>query len=165
MGSSRVTRLRQLTPPQAARLQALRRVSTLFDSALPVPGTGYRVGLDPILGLIPVLGDVVSPLFTIAVLWQARDLGVPRVVQLRMLFNVAIDSLVGIVPLAGDLFDFAWKANDRNIRLLEQHAYEERPATTGDWAFVAAMIVLLVLLAALPFLVFGAIISWLRGLL
>lgn len=165
MGPSRVTRIRQLTPPQAARLQALRRVATLFDSAFPVPGTTYRVGLDPILGFIPVIGDVVSPLFAVAVLWQARDLGIPRVVQLRMVFNVAIDALIGAVPLAGDLFDFAWKANDRNLRLLEHHATEERPPTKGDWLFVMVITLAVVALAALPFLLLGAIVGWVRTLL
>ena len=145
-------------------MQALRRLSAVFDSVLPVPGTKYRVGLDPILGLIPVVGDMVSPLFAIAVLWQARDLGIPKVVQLRMVFNVAIDSLFGIVPLVGDLFDFAWKANDRNMRLLEQHASEERPPTKGDWAFVVLVTLVVIALAALPFFVFGAIVAWLRTL-
>ena len=71
---------------------------------------------------MPGLGDLVSPLFTIGILWQARDLGIPRVVQLRMIFNVAIDSLVGAVPVLGDLFDFAWKSNNMNLALLERHA-------------------------------------------
>src|SRR5919106_6578273 len=107
-----VTRLRQLTPRQGQRLEALRKVAHLLDSAFVVPGTSYRVGLDPILGLVPGLGDLASPLFTIGILWHARELGIPRVVLLRMIFNVAIDSLLGAVPLLGDLFDFAWKANN-----------------------------------------------------
>ena len=147
--------MRQLTPAQEQRLSALRQMSRLLDSAFVVPGTTYRVGLDPILGLVPGLGDLVSPLFTIALLWQGRDLGVPRVVQLRMMFNVAIDALLGAVPLVGDLFDFAWKANDMNLALLEQHAYEERGAAAGDWVFVSAMTVILVMLAIAPFLLLG----------
>src|SRR5215212_9471917 len=115
MARGRVTRIRQLTPGQTQRLQALRGISRLLDSAFVVPGTSYRFGLDPILGLIPGIGDLVSPLFTIGILWQARDLGLPRVVQLRMLFNVGIDTLCGVVPLVGDLFDFAWKSNDMNL--------------------------------------------------
>lgn len=121
-----------------------------MDSAFVVPGTNYRIGLDPIVGLIPVVGDLASPLFTIAVLWQARDLGIPKVVQLRMIFNAAIDALIGAIPLAGDLFDFAWKSNQKNLGLLEHHAYEERRATAGDWLFVVAMILLIVAIAAMP---------------
>jgi hypothetical protein len=159
MARPRVTRLRHLTPGQSQRLDTLRRMSQLLDSAFVVPGATYRVGLDPILGLIPGIGDLVSPLFTIGVLWQARELGVPRVVELRMIFNVAIDALLGAVPIAGDLFDFAWKANDRNMLLLEQHAQEERPASPGDWLFVALMSLVVLAIAALPFLVGGAIVA------
>ncbi|MGE0445275.1 MAG: DUF4112 domain-containing protein [Vicinamibacterales bacterium] len=159
MGPQGVTRLRRLTPSQQNGLDALRRISSLLDSAVTVPGTSYRVGLDPILGVIPGLGDLVSPLFTIAVLWHARRLDVPKVVQLRMLFNVALDALFGVVPVVGDLFDFAWKANDRNMALLERHAYEEHRPRAGDWAFVIAAIAILLLLAALPFVVFGWLIS------
>ena len=154
-----VTRIRQLTPGQTQRLEALRRISRLLDSQFLLPGTSYRFGLDPILGLIPGLGDLVSPLFTIGILWQGRDLGLPRVIQLRMLFNVAIDTLLGAVPLIGDLFDFAWKANDMNLAMLEKYAYEERPASAGDWFFVVGLIVLLLVVAAIPFMLLG----WLIG--
>ena len=157
--SARVTRIRQLTPAQQQRLGALRQMSHLLDSAFVVPGTTYRVGLDPILGLVPGLGDLVSPLFTIGLLWQARDLDLPRVVQLRMIVNVAIDSIVGMVPLLGDLFDFAWKSNDMNLALIERYAYEERRASAGDWLFVALMIAVLLLIAVVPFLLLG----WMLG--
>jgi Domain of unknown function (DUF4112) len=150
-----VTRLRQLTPRQAQGLDALRKVAQLLDSAFVVPGTSYRVGLDPILGLVPGLGDLVSPLFTLGILWQARELALPKVVQLRMIVNVAIDALIGAVPVAGDLFDFAWKANTMNLALLERHAQEERRASTGDWLFVALMVTLVVLVAVIPFVIVG----------
>jgi hypothetical protein len=101
----------------------------------------------------------VSPLFAIGMLLQARDLGVPKVVQARMVINVAIDALVGAVPVLGDLFDFAWKANDMNLALLELHAHEERRASRGDYAFVTLMIVLVVGLAAIPFVVLGWLMS------
>ena len=151
--------MRQLTPGQVQRLETLRKVAQLLDSAFAVPGTSLRIGLDPILGLIPGLGDLVSPLFTIGILWQARELAIPKVVQLRMIFNVAIDTVVGLMPVLGDLFDFAWKANDMNMALLERHAHEEHKGTPGDWLFVVAMILLIVVIAALPFVVLG----WLFG--
>jgi len=97
--ASRVTRLRPLTPGQQQRLIALRHMARLLDSAFEVPGTSYRIGLDPILGLVPGIGDLVSPLFTIGILWQGRDLRIPKVVQVRMLGNVLLDALVGAVPL------------------------------------------------------------------
>lgn len=160
----RVVRLRQLSVAQLQRLQALRQLAQLLDSAFAVPGTNYRIGLDPILGIVPGLGDLVSPLFTIALLLQAWELRIPRVVQLRMVFNAAIDALIGVVPLAGDLFDFAWKANQRNLALLEEHAYEERDARIGDWVFVIVMIAIVLALVALPFVVAGYLISQIAAL-
>jgi hypothetical protein len=131
----------------------------LLDSAFVVPGTSMRIGLDPIIGLVPGIGDLISPLFTAGILWQARELGIPKVVQLRMIFNVAIDSMVGLFPVLGDVFDFAWKANDMNMALLEHHAHEDHSAAPGDWLFVIAMIVLLIVIAAVPFMILG----WLMG--
>ena len=157
-------RLRQLTPGQERRLEALRAVSRLLDSAFVVPGTSYRIGLDPIVGLVPWVGDLVTPLFTIAMLWQARDLGLPRVVQIRMLINAGVDALVGMIPLAGDLFDFAWKANDMNLALLERHASEERHASATDWLFVVGVTVALVVIAAVPVVLAGWLIHALERL-
>jgi hypothetical protein len=166
MGAEALTHgvpLRPLTQGQQARLLALRHVAELLDSAFVVPGTTYRIGLDPIIGLIPWIGDLVSPLFTIALLWQARDVRVPKVVLLRMIFNAAIDAIVGTIPIAGDLFDFGWKANQWNLALLERHAYEERRASAGDWIFVLAMIAIVVVLAAVPFILAVWLVSWAAG--
>jgi hypothetical protein len=159
----RVTRLRSLTPGQEQRLRALRHVSRLLDSAFQLPGTTFRFGLDPILGLVPGIGDLVSPIFTIGILWQAHDLGLPRVVLLRMLGNVAIDALVGAVPVLGDAFDFAWKSNDMNMALLETHAVEERAPSRGDWFFVIGLCVIVVALAVLPIVVLWLVVSAVTG--
>lgn len=152
----------RLSPGQAQRLTALRKLAQLLDSALVVPGTRYRIGLDPLLGLLPGIGDVVSPLFAISILWQAHDLGIPRVAQVRMIFNVAIDALVGVVPFVGDLFDFAWKANNRNMALLERHAARDRRASAGDWLFVAALTLVVVGIASIPFVIAGWMIAAIR---
>lgn len=140
-------------------MDGLRRVAQLLDNAFLVPGTSYRVGLDPIFGLIPGLGDLISPLFTIGMLLQARDLGVPKVVQARMLINVAIDAFVGVVPVVGDLFDFAWKSNVKNLELLELHAYEERAGAPGDYVFVGLLIALVLVIAALPIVLLAWLLS------
>ena len=155
MKRSPVTRLRRLTPGQERRIELLRRVARLLDSAVAVPGTSFRFGLDPVLGLIPGLGDLVSPLFTLGLIWQARDLGVPRVVLMRMIFNAGVDALIGLFPVAGDLFDFAWKSNNKNLALLERHAYEEHHASAGDWTFVIMALALLMVIAALPIFLLG----------
>ena len=153
---AQVKRLRPLTPYQEHRLAALRNGARLLDSAFEIGGV--RVGLDPIVGLIPGLGDLLSPLFTLGILFQARDLGIPKLVQLRMILNVAIDALLGVVPIIGDLFDVAWKANERNMALLDAHAYEVRGAAAGDWLFVGGAVVILALLAILPTLALAWII-------
>ena len=162
---SPVTRLRRLTPGQQQRLALLRRIARLLDSAVAVPGTSYRFGLDPILGLFPGLGDIVSPLFTLGIIWQARDLGIPRVVLLRMIINVAIDTLVGLVPILGDLFDFAWKSNNMNLALLEEHIHEERGPSAHDWSFVIMSIALVLVIAAVPFLLLGWMLNLISGLI
>jgi hypothetical protein len=156
-------RLRPLTQGQQTRLAALRRVAELLDSAFVLPGTTYRIGLDPIIGLVPGIGDLVSPIFTMALLWQARDVRVPKIVLTRMIFNAAVDAIIGAIPFAGDLFDFGWKSNLRNMALLERHAYEEHRPSVGDWAFVIAMMALVIVLAAVPFVLAGLLVSWLAG--
>lgn len=155
----RLTRLRPLTPQQERRLEGLQKIAKLLDNAFVVPGTSYRVGLDPIVGLFPGIGDLISPLFAIGILLHARELGVPKVVQARMVINVAIDAVVGAVPIVGDLFDFAWKANEMNLSLLELHAREDRGGSRADYAFVGLMIALVVGLATIPFLVLGWLMS------
>ena len=81
-----------------------------------------------------------------------------------MVFNVAIDVMIGFVPLIGDLFDFAWKSNNMNMALLDRHAYEEHGASTGDWTFVSMCMALLVVIAALPFLFLGWAFHLIEGL-
>lgn len=107
-----------------------------MDSRYGVPGTPIRFGWDPIVGLIPGAGDIATASLSLALLYRAVRLGVPRVVIARMVLNVVIDLLAGIVPVAGDVFDVAWKSNSLNLALLERH---ERPGvqpTSGDWAIV-----------------------------
>ncbi len=106
------------TPEQVmARLDLLAHV---LDTAILLPGN-RRIGLDAIVGLIPVIGDVVTTAISSYIVWEARRLGAPRWLIARMAANVAIDGVVGAVPLVGDLFDAAFKANRRNVQLLRRH--------------------------------------------
>jgi hypothetical protein len=141
----------------SSRLQALRAWQRLLDNRFKVPGTQVRFGWDPIIGLIPWAGDVVTALFACAIVFQAHQMRVPRVVQLRMLTNVGIDVLVGIVPFLGDVADVFWKANSRNMAILEMHAARPQPATAGDWLFVAGVIATILLVAIVPI----AVMYWL----
>ena len=128
------------------RIRRIRTLAWLLDNSIPLPG-GYRIGLDAVIGLIPGIGDAVGALVSAFIINEARALGVPRSVLLRMMGNVMIETVVGAVPLAGDLFDAAFKANMRNLALLE--AYQLNPKTSrrqSRW-FVAGFSLLLVLLA------------------
>jgi hypothetical protein len=127
----------------------LARLAWLLDNAIEIPGTRFRVGLDPILGLIPGLGDLIGVLASSYIVREAARLGAPPSVLTRMAFNVAIDGLIGLVPFAGDVFDAVWKANQRNYALLEQYIEQPRRAARSSRAFVALLIAALVAFIAL----------------
>ena len=107
-----------------------------MDSAYRVPGTSIRFGWDPVVGLLPGVGDVATASFAVTILYHAYRLGVPGVVLARMLLNVLIDLAAGLLPVAGDLADVAWKSNSRNLALLERHERPDVKPTSGDWAIV-----------------------------
>lgn len=109
-------------------MERLRTLARLLDTAFQVPGTRYRFGIDAIIGLVPGIGDAVGAIFSMFIVFQAARMGVSQATLMRMLGNVALDTIVGEVPLLGDLFDAGWKSNIRNIGLLESHL--ERPAST-----------------------------------
>jgi hypothetical protein len=106
---------------RAERIARLDALATLLDTAFVVPGTQIRFGVDALIGLIPGIGDAITTLIALYVVREARELGASRLLIWRMLGNVAIDGLVGAVPLVGDAFDVAWRANRRNLRLLRDH--------------------------------------------
>ena len=116
-------------PPQIERL---RTISSLLDNAFTIPGTRLRFGLDALIGLVPGVGDAVGALFSAYLILQASRLGAPRSVLTRMIANVGIDTVVGWIPVLGDLFDVGWKANTKNLALLEQHVQQPSAARAGS---------------------------------
>src|SRR5262249_32407787 len=120
----------------ADALSLFRWWAELLDSRFRIPGTNIRFGIDPLLSLIPGLGDLSSPVFSIALMGQGLRQGVPRVVLARMLINALIDALIGTVPLAGNVADIFWRSNLVNLALLERHARPGRRPTRGDFVFV-----------------------------
>ena len=124
-----------------------------LDEAFRVPGTNIRFGWDPIIGLVPWVGDVLTAILGCAIVVQAHHMRVPRVVQLRMLLNVGIDLVVGIVPFVGDAADVFWKSNSKNFALLERHARQSVPATRGDWLFVIGLVAAVLAMALVPLVV------------
>ncbi|HVX13232.1 MAG TPA: DUF4112 domain-containing protein [Pirellulales bacterium] len=128
----------------------LELLARWMDSVFEIPGTRIRLGLDPILGLFPGLGDLLTTVVSLYILGAARRYGVPRITLARMAANVAIDVVLGSLPLVGDVFDVFWKSNVKNVALLRRHVLatpaEQRRARSGDWLFLAGLIVLLVVL-------------------
>ncbi|HSG91470.1 MAG TPA: DUF4112 domain-containing protein [Pseudomonadales bacterium] len=134
-------------------LPRLRRLAWLMDSSIRLPG-GYRIGVDGLVGLIPGIGDLLSAGVSTYLLLEAARLKLPVSVLLRMGLNMAVDLLLGAIPLFGDLFDFAFKANQRNVDLIASYAYEPRRTRRQSLAVSAAVLAGLGLaLAALVFLV------------
>lgn len=106
--------------PQRQRIRAqVERLAWLLDNAIPLPFVKYRVGLEPLIGFIPGIGDLAGLLLSSYIVVQAARLGVPWATVLYMVFNAGVEALVGLIPVVGDLFDFAWKANQRNVALMQ----------------------------------------------
>ena len=147
----------QMRPDDTAKLDALRRWAVLLDSVFRVPGTQIRFGFDALIGLVPGLGDLSAPVFAAVILATGLRMRLPAVVQARMVLNAAIDMLLGLVPVLGDLVDIAWKANLRNLALLERHANPGVPPTRSDYVFVIVCIALVALIALVPLL----LVAWL----
>jgi hypothetical protein len=124
-----------------------RWLALVMDNLLPVPGTQFRFGLDPLIGLLPGLGDTGSALVSAMALIAAARRGLPKILLARMSLNILINEAVGIIPIVGDAFSFWFKSNARNYELLEKFSAAPRRSTASDWAFV--VLVLAVLLAIL----------------
>lgn len=126
-------------------IQRLQRLAHLWDAAIRVPG-GIEIGLDPLVGLVPGVGDAVGALVSGYIVLEGARLGVPGSTLVRMLANIGVDSLLGAVPVAGDLFDVAWKSNLKNVALIEQHLADPHAARRANRAWVALVVAALLLL-------------------
>jgi hypothetical protein len=133
---------------RSERLKAAeRRIATMshiLDDLVEIPGTGRRIGVDPVLGLVPVVGDAVSALASIWVIAEAARFRLPPIVLARMVVNAVVDFVIGAIPVVGDLFDFVAKANSRNLALFRRHASDPNASTADQKAFFAGLVLLLV---------------------
>jgi hypothetical protein len=136
--------------------ERLNRLAWLLDSSIPIPGTGLSIGLDALIGLFPVLGDLIGVVLSGYIIAEAHRLGASRAVLARMAFNVAVEGIVGMVPVAGDVFDAAWKANQRNVRLLDAWLARRRKAERGSRLFMAGLA-----LGLLAFMAACVALAWL----
>lgn len=153
--------------PAQDQREDLRRVADLIarilDTSFRIPGTGIRFGLDPLLGLLPGAGDALAGLIGSTILLLAAKLQVPRIVLVRMSANMAVNAIVGAVPLVGDVFSVWFRSNARNADLLRRHVTaERRPSTLQDWIFVLSLAVttLLVVLGAIVLVLWGIAALW-----
>ncbi|MGE5384298.1 MAG: DUF4112 domain-containing protein [Betaproteobacteria bacterium] len=158
-----MARNRRNPPPQEERQRIRERVKAmawLLDSAIRLPG-GFRIGIDALIGVVPVLGDAIGVLLSGYILMQAVRAGAPSSLLLRMGWNVAVEGVIGAVPLLGDIFDAAWKANMRNAALLDLHLQDPGASRKSSRFFavilVLSLVVFLLLMAALFFVVLGGI--------
>jgi hypothetical protein len=146
----------------AGGMRRLRKLAWVLDSSISIGG-GRRVGLDPIIGLIPGLGDWVGAGFSLYVVYEAARMGLPARVLAAMLANVGVEALIGTVPLLGDLFDFVWKANTRNLQLVERHYDSRRKGRPIGRLVIAVLVFAALLLFALGVLAFF-VARWLWNL-
>lgn len=130
------------------RLRSVRSFARLLDEAVRIPGLGVRVGLDAVLGLVPGVGDALGAALSGWVIVVAARLGAPPAILARMAGNAALDALVGSLPLLGDLFDVGWRANSRNVALLERWLQRPREAKAASTAVVVALLVALAVMVA-----------------
>jgi hypothetical protein len=131
----------------APRLKRMRQLTRLLDNAIVIPGTKQRVGLDPLLGLVPGGGDTLSAALSGYIIIEAAMMGLPRSALTRMVINILIDTVVGSVPLFGDIFDVFSKANVRNMQIVESHIKAPQPSAKADRLFIGLSIVGLIVLA------------------
>lgn len=140
--------------------ERLARLAWLLDSSIRIPGTRFTVGLDAVIGLVPFVGDLIGVLLSSYIVAEAARLGAPRSVLARMAFNVGLEGLVGVVPLAGDAFDAAFKANQRNVKLLNQWLDQPRKTARTSAAFGVLLVLGLVLLLLLPTVLALLAVRW-----
>jgi hypothetical protein len=142
-------------------------MARLMDTAFVIPGTNIRFGLDPLIGLIPGLGDTVAAAVSVMLILQSARYGVPKVVLARMGMNVIANTALGSLPVLGDAFSVYFKSNIKNYELLRRHAGGSRRASTGDWIFVIGVIAAIVTMLALVIAGAATLLSilgdWLRG--
>ncbi|CAN5825486.1 hypothetical protein BH24BAC1_BH24BAC1_03790 [soil metagenome] len=148
---------------RAERLRWIESISKLMDNQFRVPGTDLRFGLDPLLGFFPVVGDLASFAVSAGLLLTMARHGVSRKVVILMALNILLDATIGSIPILGNIFDFAFKANERNVNLLRRHYVEGKYQGTGTWILVTIIAVVFVLILLLGYLLWR-LIFWLVGL-
>jgi hypothetical protein len=129
-------------------LKLVEDIARFLDSKFEIPGTNIRFGVDPILSLIPVLGDLLTFLISGALIYTMHNQGASRKVVIKMILNSTLDTVIGAVPLVGTFFDVFYRANDRNVRLLKEHYYEGKHQGSGNGILLVILVICLIAVAA-----------------
>jgi hypothetical protein len=140
--------------------KGLDDLSRYLDGLFRIPGTGWRFGLDAIIGLVPNVGDTLTSLASFYILFAGVRYGVPKITLLRMAFNIGLDYLVGSIPFIGDAFDFFWRANKQNMDLIRERATGKDKGTTSDYIFIFGLIGFLILLLIASIIASGVILYY-----
>jgi hypothetical protein len=138
-------------------------VARLLDDLVPIPGTRSRIGLDPLIGLIPFVGDAMAGIMGAWIVLESARFGVPPIVLVRMLLNTTVDFLIGLVPFLGDVVDIGFKGNRRNLELFHRHALDPEADTSGSIALVAGVLLVIVGIAWLLISLIGNLLSTVVG--
>src|SRR4028118_578305 len=125
---------------QTSSIRRLRRLSYLLDDVIRIPGTPYRIGIDPLLDVLPIGGDFLGTAFSVYIVLEAARLGVPRAALVQMVVNILLDTVISTVPVLGTVVDATWKANRKNIALLQEHLDIPQPGKKADWLFIALLL-------------------------
>jgi hypothetical protein len=142
-------------PSKIATLPMVRmqRLAWLLDNSIRVPGFNYRIGIDPLLGLLPGIGEAAGGLLSTYIIAEAVRGGLPRSIVLRVTFNLALEMLIGTIPVIGDLFDMTWKANARNMHLIENYAAAPSKSVAASKGLLWGIVIGLLLLAAVVLII------------
>ena len=136
------------------KLLRLKRLGHNLDEVITIPGTERKIGIDPIIGLIPGGGDLIGGVLSIYIMHAGIRMGVPRAVIIRMFGNVALEFVIGCIPIIGDLFDATWKSNQRNVKLIEDAVMSEEKNTTFGYFLIGVLIIILVSVILLAIILF-----------
>ena len=140
--------------------KSLDDLARYLDGLFRIPGTNWRFGLDALIGLVPNVGDTLTSFASFYILFAGVRYRVPKITLLRMAFNIAIDYIVGSIPLVGDAFDFVWKANRQNMDLIRTRATGHGEGRTSDYIFVFALIAALIIILIGSIIASGLILIW-----
>ena len=143
-----VLKARPIPDNDAPAIQWVEQLSKLMDSRFVIPGTKIRFGIDPILSLLPVFGDLVTFIVSGMLIYTMRNHGASRNVAIKMILNATLDAAIGAIPIVGTIFDVFYKANDRNVKLLKEHYFEGKHQGSGNGLLILIAIVAIVLVAA-----------------